>query len=160
MPGVGADTQLVGKHEIDAALVLRCYHNAYFFFFQAEDGIRDDLVTGVQTCALPISIAQAKGAKPKSTKAAKDKRAPFLKLAPKRMTKAIKAITNIGNLSNPASYEATRSEEHTSELQSPDHLVCRLLLEKKKKNNNHQCIIKSSHARITKNVISKASPEK
>src|SRR5258708_30743729 len=28
---------------------------------------------------------------------------------------------------------ATRSEEHTSELQSPDHLVCRLLLEKKKK---------------------------
>src|SRR5438552_13173077 len=31
------------------------------------------------------------------------------------------------------SYEesGTRSEEHTSELQSPDHLVCRLLLEKK-----------------------------
>src|SRR2546425_8915292 len=27
-----------------------------FFFFQAEDGIRDKLVTGVQTCALPISI--------------------------------------------------------------------------------------------------------
>src|SRR5947208_12644062 len=27
---------------------------------------------------------------------------------------------------------AVRSEEHTSELQSPDHLVCRLLLEKKK----------------------------
>src|SRR5207244_10807715 len=29
-----------------------------------------------------------------------------------------------------------RSEEHTSELQSPDHLVCRLLLEKKKKKYN------------------------
>src|SRR5229473_4538701 len=27
----------------------------HFFFFQAEDGIRDKLVTGVQTCALPIS---------------------------------------------------------------------------------------------------------
>src|SRR5258708_33378792 len=27
------------------------------FFFQAEDGIRDDLVTGVQTCALPIAGA-------------------------------------------------------------------------------------------------------
>src|SRR5207237_5967125 len=27
----------------------------YFFFFQAEDGIRDSSVTGVQTCALPIS---------------------------------------------------------------------------------------------------------
>src|SRR5947208_6508181 len=33
--------------------------------------------------------------------------------------------------SHPA---ASRSEEHTSELQSPDHLVCRLLLEKKKQN--------------------------
>src|SRR5256885_8619551 len=29
----------------------------YFFFFQAEDGIRDYKVTGVQTCALPISVA-------------------------------------------------------------------------------------------------------
>src|SRR5258708_29961148 len=29
--------------------------------------------------------------------------------------------------------DSIRSEEHTSELQSPDHLVCRLLLEKKKK---------------------------
>src|SRR6266404_9315551 len=28
----------------------------FFFFFQAEDGIRDKLVTGVQTCALPISM--------------------------------------------------------------------------------------------------------
>src|SRR5258708_7986143 len=36
---------------------------------------------------------------------------------------------NIGHL---------RSEEHTSELQSPDHLVCRLLLEKKKKHKRTQ----------------------
>src|SRR5258708_29995007 len=33
---------------------------ALFFFFQAEDGIRDDLVTGVQTCALPIYTCQRK----------------------------------------------------------------------------------------------------
>src|SRR5258708_21507672 len=33
----------------------------------------------------------------------------------------------------PVHADAGRSEEHTSELQSPDHLVCRLLLEKKKK---------------------------
>src|SRR5258708_7574286 len=33
-----------------------------------------------------------------------------------------------------AHQQAARSEEHTSELQSPDHLVCRLLLEKKKTN--------------------------
>src|SRR5207244_9533135 len=43
---------------------------------------------------------------------------------------------HIAHLSTRASLElvraAKRSEEHTSELQSPDHLVCRLLLEKKK----------------------------
>src|SRR2546429_7354972 len=32
--------------------IVRC---CFFFFFQAEDGIRDVAVTGVQTCALPIS---------------------------------------------------------------------------------------------------------
>src|SRR5207244_5843206 len=30
------------------------------FFCQAEDGIRDDLVTGVQTCALPISVNRSR----------------------------------------------------------------------------------------------------
>src|SRR5258706_9950106 len=35
------------------ALMLLCV--PWFFFFQAEDGIRDWSVTGVQTCALPIS---------------------------------------------------------------------------------------------------------
>src|SRR5215216_7802555 len=34
----------------------------FFFFFQAEDGIRDDLVTGVQTCALPILTTTAAAA--------------------------------------------------------------------------------------------------
>src|SRR5688572_31671627 len=34
---------------------LWCYVLCFFFFFQAEDGIRDLTVTGVQTCALPIS---------------------------------------------------------------------------------------------------------
>src|SRR5207253_5588687 len=33
----------------------------FFFFFQAEDGIRDGHVTGVQTCALPISPFLEKG---------------------------------------------------------------------------------------------------
>src|SRR5258708_23021723 len=36
--------------------------------------------------------------------------------------------------------ERMRSEEHTSELQSPDHLVCRLLLEKKKNNRAHDAV--------------------
>src|SRR5690349_22749077 len=33
----------------------------FFFFFQAEDGIRDLYVTGVQTCALPILLLGLKG---------------------------------------------------------------------------------------------------
>src|SRR5258708_29270263 len=46
---------------------------------------------------------------------------------------------------------AWRSEEHTSELQSPDHLVCRLLLEKK---NIYEtpCIVSGSLARSCSNI--------
>src|SRR5436190_10685551 len=44
----------------------RCVNNTteieYCFFFQAEDGIRDHCVTGVQTCALPISSRRASAA--------------------------------------------------------------------------------------------------
>src|SRR5207244_13411044 len=39
--------------------------------------------------------------------------------------------------SHPIQNGLDRSEEHTSELQSPDHLVCRLLLEKKKSQYNY-----------------------
>src|SRR2546421_3178792 len=55
----------VGHFHIEAEphkhIERRVYHlyiyvlHGYFFFFQAEDGIRDLIVTGVQTCALPIS---------------------------------------------------------------------------------------------------------
>src|SRR3989440_10406420 len=38
---------------------LRLERMLFFFFFQAEDGIRDLIVTGVQTCALPISVLLA-----------------------------------------------------------------------------------------------------
>src|SRR5216684_3681214 len=42
---------------------MRVYFLFFFFFFQAEDGIRDVAVTGVQTCALPISTgAEVPGA--------------------------------------------------------------------------------------------------
>src|SRR5260370_21210419 len=37
----------------------RIVHDKILFFFQAEDGIRDSSVTGVQTCALPISSSTA-----------------------------------------------------------------------------------------------------
>src|SRR5207244_9324509 len=43
----------------------------FFFFFQAEDGIRDDLVTGVQTCALPI-LASTNKTNPKAGSTARE----------------------------------------------------------------------------------------
>src|SRR5690606_41193749 len=42
---------------VEAAVAVLVVQAALFFFFQAEDGIRDFHVTGVQTCALPISHA-------------------------------------------------------------------------------------------------------
>src|SRR5207249_9754971 len=97
--------------------------NLLFFFFQAEDGIRDRNVTGVQTCALPISLTQDNwgaavgGPVPKITKLAKT----FW-------------FFNVDGLDYHSTVNTgfVRSEEHTSELQSRFDLVCRLLLEKKK----------------------------
>src|SRR5438132_9938883 len=87
---------------------------AFFFFFQAEDGIRDHCVTGVQTCALPILLTVSEKGYGKRTL-----------LAEYRITsRGGKGVVNM---------KTTRSEEHTSELQSHSDLVCRLLLEKKKR---------------------------
>src|SRR2546422_2871795 len=93
-----------------------------FFFFQAEDGIRDVAVTGVQTCALPIlrrihSASQRLMTESRSHLAGTT---PFQNRIPVRLL------------------APQRSEEHTSELQSRLHLVCRLLLEKKKNKKQHQ----------------------
>src|SRR5207245_4223338 len=43
---------------IDMSHQSRSHRHSFFFFFQAEDGIRDATVTGVQTCALPISTVE------------------------------------------------------------------------------------------------------
>src|SRR5256884_2951989 len=108
------------------------------FFCQAEDGLRDVAVTGVQTCALPISLARitayaSGGGEPKDLFFA-----PIVAV----QTLMAKAKTTIDDYELIEANEAfavqaladgrARSEEHTSELQSRLHLVCRLLLEKKK----------------------------
>src|SRR2546430_8372822 len=87
----------------------------YFFFFQAEDGIRDLTVTGVQTCALPISS-------PTGSPASTGRPTPSVTWATPRPTRSARSRS---------STSTARSEEHTSELQSQSNLVCRLLLEKK-----------------------------
>src|SRR5256885_9837494 len=85
-----------------------------FFFFQAEDGIRDYKVTGVQTCALPIS----EHVHQRNRAALADVAAGGAEM---RLACRVERVLE------------PRSEEHTSELQSPCNLVCRLLLEKKKR---------------------------
>src|SRR5690349_22505944 len=90
-----------------------CVYIYFDYFFQADDGIRDLYVTGVQTCALPIS------------------------------TMVVGVVISTAYASGAvltAVWGYLRSEEHTSELQSRRDLVCRLLLEKKKQNTprNHQ----------------------
>src|SRR5256884_5149364 len=174
----------------------------FFFFFQAEDGIRDVAVTGVQTCALPILFSSGR-----KLDAASLSRLGWEESTPletDRITSQDKAINlprpldskqgsflevnrpnvllltwkeaeddqgtilrflEIGGEAGPAEitipllkvesawrcnameanqlalqlvgdhgfkFDIKRSEEHTSELQSRLHLVCRLLLEKKK----------------------------
>src|SRR2546421_6747594 len=47
----------VGRRGLVVGACMKCALCLLFFFFQAEDGIRDLIVTGVQTCALPISLA-------------------------------------------------------------------------------------------------------
>src|SRR5207237_6547306 len=103
----------------------------FFFFFQAEDGIRDSSVTGVQTCALPIS-AQAEGSL--ITRSGQVIGSALIgqefkddKYFHGRLSATTAADPNDSTKTVPA-----RSEEHTSELQSHLNLVCRLLLEKKK----------------------------
>src|SRR5258708_29378451 len=92
------------------------------FFFQAEDGIRDDLVTGVQTCALPILVEDAQGG---------------------HASKPYEFRPGARPGRNHRTTAPGRSEEHTSELQSPDHLVCRLLLEKKKKKTRRESVCRA-----------------
>src|SRR5689334_23478814 len=63
------------KEHVQRGGVLKCLATRsviylYFFFFQAEDGIRDGTVTGVQTCALPISrVLQRSRLRPKGIRA-------------------------------------------------------------------------------------------
>src|SRR5256885_8844525 len=97
-----------------------CY---LFFFFQAEDGIRDYKVTGVQTCALPISD-EGDFLRRRHLQHSQGSRAGSLHQV---QTDEVSVVFD-----SAGAQRLRRSEEHTSELQSPCNLVCRLLLEKKK----------------------------
>src|SRR5205809_6053113 len=75
------------------------------------------------------------------------------------------AITSVATTTSPAAFDAAngdgidrhhRSEEHTSELQSRLHLVCRLLLEKKK--NRSSTVTPTTSSRSKQEATAHASP--
>src|SRR2546430_9116451 len=99
-----------------------------FFFFQAEDGIRDLTVTGVQTCALPILPSPSSG-RPPPRPGAEERRQGCDIVVARAHPDGIEG--ELAEQLVAAIALLLRSEEHTSELQSQSNLVCRLLLEKK-----------------------------
>src|SRR3712207_8490397 len=111
-----------------------------FYFFQAEDGIRDIGVTGVQTCALPILVApsfvgdeveeiplrhECEVGEPRLETSEVGERG-----APPRGPEPEPRCARVRQTDQSFGEAKLRSEEHTSELQSRQYLVCRLLLEK------------------------------
>src|SRR5256885_7871594 len=90
-----------------------------FFFFFFNDTATTEIYTLSLHDALPISATQA--ATPAGDSTA-NKGARLVAVSSSTPAAPVSAAT-----------ATTRSEEHTSELQSPCNLVCRLLLEKKKK---------------------------
>src|SRR5256885_16967429 len=99
----------------NCSLVYSILSSTYFFFF-----FNDTATTEIYTLSLHDALPISPESVWRATIA--DRRSnPLISLARQRGTCA-------------AHQRRTRSEEHTSELQSPCNLVCRLLLEKKKKN--------------------------
>src|SRR5688572_31107334 len=104
-----------------------------FFFFQAEDGIRDLTVTGVQTCALPIFQSRRTFDPDRSNPSGEGNAMHrLLTPTPARVDLALLILRVVTGIIMFMHGWQKRSEEHTSELQSQSNLVCRLLLEKKK----------------------------
>src|SRR5205823_8838037 len=87
------------------------YRIVFFFFFQAEDGIRDKLVTGVQTCALPISAGggAAGGASDKTSAAGTNITPP--RSSPPSSARAARASSTVATTSAESPAPNARSEE-------------------------------------------------
>src|SRR5438876_2350817 len=107
---------------------------SFFFFF--NDTAPTEIYTLSLHDALPISSSRARTSR---------WRASWRATAPSPSTTPGSTSSRSRPCTRAMKCSPSRSEEHTSELQSPVHLVCRLLLEKKKKinkqtnqDNNHR----------------------
>src|SRR5215217_9400217 len=99
-----------------------CFDFSVFLFFFFNDTATTEIYTLSLHYALPISRSSS----------------------PSSCGSAAAATPRTG----PSCSVSRRSEEHTSELQSRQYLVCRLLLDKKK-NNNHQATLPAPKKEIT-----------
>src|SRR2546425_5067427 len=88
------------------------YYTRVFFFFQAEDGIRDKLVTGVQTCALPISEVPPQADEPKAPPRAREP-------ATARRARDAVATPKAGAPVQTASVNETEAAPKAKEVASP-----------------------------------------
>src|SRR5256885_8093621 len=83
---------------------------SWYFFFQAEDGIRDYKVTGVQTCALPISLGSHPGALKVGLRLRDETKRYVRANVSFGATQAYTLAQALGSFSDPSYYQ-DRSEE-------------------------------------------------
>src|SRR5256885_13526437 len=102
-------------------------HSISFFFFFFNDTATTEIYTLSLHDALPISWLSSKTVRSPGRSSRTSSRTPTL--------------------------TGRRSEEHTSELQSPCNLVCRLLLEKKKKKKKQKLHTKKRHSTCVRREI-------
>src|SRR5690348_17477114 len=96
----------------------------FFFFFQAEDGIRDGRVTGVQTCALPICYEGVEKGREERLKLIADNNAAILALQEKNKAieaEVVKADEWLLNEKNAKRSEERRVGKECRTRRSPYH---------------------------------------
>src|SRR5256885_8735304 len=112
---------------IDGRFKFQISRSSFFFFF--NDTATTEIYTLSLHDALPISTSKA------------------------GYNRKCARTTSRRRPSSSPTRSKLRSEEHTSELQSPCNLVCRLLLEKKKKNDYERRRMLAFRSRIRGNII-------
>src|SRR5437867_6148600 len=109
----------------------------FFFFFQAEDGIRDRTVTGVQTCALPISRSLPLTSRPSMSLAW-----PRLHSVKRRQLHPALDVTGLlppSTIASSMRSKSTGEDRKSTRLNSSHRTISYavfFLKKKKKKNNN------------------------
>src|SRR3712207_7213233 len=105
----------------------------FFFFF--NDTATTEIYTLSLHDALPISTRSARASSWRASSQTASR--PAGRVSPSRSSRAARSLRSRPCRRETTSRSRRRSEEHTSELQSRQYLVCRLLLEKKKNNSTH-----------------------